>query len=82
ILIAFPLLYLGLEVILSFVEINSKKSWSDRQKIRYNLNVIAIYFGILSVLIVITPNQPRFTAFLPVIVLGTALSPAIMFLFM
>jgi hypothetical protein len=82
ILNALPLIFLGLEVILSFIEVYNHKTWSARQKFRYKYYIIVSYFGLVSLLIILAPDRSTLYILLPVIVLGTAIGLVIMFLFM
>jgi len=76
-----PLLYLGLQVLITFVKIYVK-NLTKRQFNRIRLGIIAPFLSIISILIIFTSERTRLYNFLPIIVSGTMIGIVVMFLFM
>jgi len=76
-----PLLYLGLQVLITFVKIYVK-DLTKRQFNRIRLGIIIVFLSIMSILIIFANERTSLYNFLPIIVSGTMIGIVVMFLFM
>jgi len=76
-----PLLYLGLQVLITLVKVYIK-DLSKQQFNRMRLSIITVFLSIISLLIIFTNERARLYNLLPVIVSGTMIGIVVMFLFM
>ncbi|MEJ2296844.1 MAG: hypothetical protein P8Y23_19020, partial [Candidatus Lokiarchaeota archaeon] len=82
ILTILPILFVGLEAILTFVNLYKKKEMSKNQFNKIRKTIIIIYILILAILIILAPSVPFMNIMLPFVSLPMFLFIAIMFLYM
>lgn len=76
-----PLLYLGLQVLITLVKVYIK-DLSKQQFNRIRLAIIIVFLSVISLLIIFTNERAKLYNLLPVIVSGTMIGIVVMFLFM
>jgi len=77
-----PILFVGLEAILTFVNLYKKKEMNKQQFNKIRKEIIIIYIIVIAILIVIAPSVPFMNIMLPFISFPMFLFIAIMFLYM
>lgn len=77
-----PILFVGLEAILTFVNLYKKKEMNKQQFNKIRRRIIIIYILIIAILIIIAPSVPFMNIMLPFISFPMFLFIAIMFLYM
>lgn len=77
-----PILFVGLEAILTFVNLYKKKEMSKNQFNKIRKEIIIIYILILAVLTILAPSVPFMNIMLPFVSLPMFLFIAIMFIYM
>jgi hypothetical protein len=77
-----PILFVGLEAILTFVNLYKKKEMNKQQFNKIRKEIIIIYIIVIAILIIIAPSVPFMNIMLPFISFPMFLFIAIMFLYM